>query len=55
MKLTDLEIPVTSACCAALEVATACCSPALLNHSVRAYLWAAGMDERWTSPSTPSA
>lgn len=42
MKLTDLELPVTAACRAALEVATAYCSPALLNHSVRAYLWAAG-------------
>jgi hypothetical protein len=42
MKLTDLEIPVTPACRAALDVATAYCSPALLNHSVRAYLWAAG-------------
>src|SRR5215208_7871860 len=42
MKLTDLEIPVTPAFHAALEVATAYCSPALLNHSVRAYLWAAG-------------
>jgi hypothetical protein len=42
MKLTDLEIPATTACRAALDVATAYCSPALLNHSVRAYLWAAG-------------
>lgn len=42
MKLTDLEIPTTAACHAALEVAAAYCSPALLNHSVRAYLWAAG-------------
>ena len=42
MKLTDLEIPETPACRAALEIATAYCSPALLNHSVRAYLWAAG-------------
>jgi hypothetical protein len=42
MKLNDLEIPVTPTCRAALEVATAYCSPALLNHSVRAYLWAAG-------------
>src|SRR5215216_2814146 len=42
MKLNDLEIPVTPACRAALDVATAYCSPALLNHSVRAYLWAAG-------------
>ena len=42
MKLDALEIPATQACRAALEVATAYCSPALLNHSVRAYLWAAG-------------
>ncbi|HQR08100.1 MAG TPA: hypothetical protein PLN21_14825 [Gemmatales bacterium] len=42
MKLNDLEIPTTPVCHAALEVATAYCSPALLNHSVRAYLWAAG-------------
>jgi HD domain len=42
LKLIDLEIPVTPACRAALDVATAYCSPALLNHSVRAYLWAAG-------------
>ena len=42
MKLNDLEIPATAACRAALEIATAYCSPALLNHSVRAYLWAAG-------------
>jgi len=42
MKLDDLEVPATMACRAALEVATAYCSPALLNHSVRAYLWAAG-------------
>lgn len=41
MRLDDLEIPETPACRAALEVATAYCSPALLNHSVRAYLWAA--------------
>jgi hypothetical protein len=42
MKLDDLELPDTHVCRAALEVATAYCSPALLNHSVRAYLWAAG-------------
>ena len=42
MRLSELEIPDTPACRAALEVATAYCSPALLNHSVRAYLWAAG-------------
>jgi HD domain-containing protein len=42
MKLDDVEVPATPACRAALEVATAYCSQALLNHSVRAYLWAAG-------------
>jgi HD superfamily phosphodiesterase len=42
MRIDDLQIPTTPACQAALEVATAYCSPALLNHSVRAYLWAAG-------------
>jgi HD domain-containing protein len=42
MRLSEIEIPDTTACRAALEVATAYCSPALLNHSVRAYLWAAG-------------
>ncbi|MBG0832307.1 HD domain-containing protein [Planomonospora sp. ID67723] len=41
MKLTDLEVPETPAARAALEAATAYCSPALLNHSVRSYLWAA--------------
>ena len=42
MRLSDLELPDTPACRAALEVATAYATPALLNHSVRAYLWAAG-------------
>jgi hypothetical protein len=42
MRLDDLKIPATSACRAALEVATTYYSPALLNHSVRSYLWAAG-------------
>lgn len=39
--LDDLVVPGTAAAAAALEVATAYESPALLNHSVRAYLWAA--------------
>lgn len=39
--MDDLVVPDTRACRAALEVASAYCSPALLNHSVRAYLWAA--------------
>lgn len=42
MKLNELQIPVTPVCRAALEVATTYFSPALLNHSIRAYLWAAG-------------
>ncbi|GAA3114729.1 cyanamide hydratase [Streptosporangium carneum] len=41
MRFADIVIPETAATRAALEVATAYCSPALLNHSVRAYLWAA--------------
>jgi hypothetical protein len=41
MKLTDLHLPASPACQAALDVATAYCSPALLNHSVRSYLWGA--------------
>ncbi|MFC4534527.1 HD domain-containing protein [Sphaerisporangium dianthi] len=41
MRHDDIVVPGTSASRAALEVATAYCSPALLNHSVRSYLWAA--------------
>ncbi|MBB2913869.1 hypothetical protein FHS43_005178 [Streptosporangium becharense] len=41
MRFADIVIPDTPAARGALEVATAYCSPALLNHSVRAYLWAA--------------
>jgi hypothetical protein len=35
------DVPQSPACQFALEAATEYCSPALLNHSVRAYLWAA--------------
>ena len=42
MRLDDLVVPDSPACRAALEVAAAYCSPGLLNHSIRAYLWAAG-------------
>lgn len=42
MRLADLVLPDTAACRAALEVATTYCTPALRNHSIRAYLWAAG-------------
>ncbi|MEU8382305.1 HD domain-containing protein [Streptosporangium sp. NPDC048865] len=41
MRFADIVIPETPAARGALEVATAYCSPALLNHSVRAYLFAA--------------
>jgi hypothetical protein len=37
------DVPDTAACRSALDVATEYCSPALLNHSVRAYVWAAHM------------
>jgi hypothetical protein len=35
------DTPDTAACRGALEVASAYCSPALLNHSIRSYVWAA--------------
>jgi hypothetical protein len=41
MTLDDLVVPDTAASVAALEVASAYQSPALLNHSLRAYVWAA--------------
>ncbi|PZG21612.1 HD domain-containing protein [Nonomuraea aridisoli] len=41
MKLDDLVIPDTPACRGAYEVAARYHTPSLLNHSVRAYLWAA--------------
>lgn len=41
MRLADLPAPDTAAARAALAVATRYCSPALLNHSVRSYLWGA--------------
>jgi hypothetical protein len=39
--LDDLVVPDTAAAAAALGVASAYHSPALLNHSLRAYVWAA--------------
>ena len=36
-------VPDSAACRAAYEVAGDYCSPALLNHSVRSYLWAASL------------
>jgi hypothetical protein len=41
MKLDDIPQPESPVTLAALEVATAYCSPSLVNHSVRSYLWAA--------------
>jgi hypothetical protein len=41
MALDDLVVPGTAAAVAALEVASAYQPPALLNHSLRAYVWAA--------------
>jgi HD domain len=41
MTLDDLVVPETAASAAALEVASAYEPPALLNHSLRAYVWAA--------------
>jgi hypothetical protein len=41
MLLADVPHPQTRAAESALEVATAYCSPALLHHSRRSYVWAA--------------
>jgi HD superfamily phosphodiesterase len=41
MTLDDLVVPGTASAVAAQEVASAYQSPALLNHCVRAYVWAA--------------
>ena len=41
MTLDEVVVPDTAASAAAFEVASAYQSPALLNHSLRAYVWAA--------------
>jgi hypothetical protein len=41
VKLDDVPRPDTSTARAALELVTAYCSPALVNHCVRSYVWAA--------------
>ncbi|WP_091103937.1 HD domain-containing protein [Nonomuraea pusilla] len=41
MRFDDIVLPDTPACRGALDVATRYHTPSLLNHSVRAYLWAA--------------
>ncbi|MET9188366.1 MULTISPECIES: HD domain-containing protein [Streptomyces] len=50
LSLDALPMPGTAAAAAALDVATAYLSPALLNHSLRAYLWAAA---RGTADGVP--
>ncbi len=40
MTLDEVVVPDTAASAAAFEVASAYESPALLNHSLRAYVWA---------------
>jgi hypothetical protein len=41
VEIDDIGVPGTAAARAALEVASAYCSPALRNHCLRSYLWAA--------------
>ncbi|GHA81690.1 cyanamide hydratase [Streptomyces tendae] len=50
ISLDALPVPGTAAAAAALDVATAHLSPALLNHSLRAYFWAAA---RGTADGVP--
>nr|WP_240673468.1 HD domain-containing protein [Streptomyces sp. S10(2018)] len=50
LSLDALPMPGTAAAAAALDVATAYLSPALLNHSLRAYFWAAA---RGTADGVP--
>ncbi|MBL1076393.1 HD domain-containing protein [Nocardia sp. 2] len=44
--MNDLAIPDSAVARAALDVATAYSSPALLNHSVRSYVWAATLAQQ---------
>jgi hypothetical protein len=46
VKLDDLPQPDTAAARAAVEVATTYCSPALLNHCLRSYVWGAAYGMR---------
>ncbi|MCM6773916.1 HD domain-containing protein [Nocardia sp. CDC159] len=43
LRLADLTLPETNAARAAWVVAGEYCSPALLNHSVRSYVWAVAL------------
>ncbi len=46
MNLDDVPQPENSTARAALEVATAYCSPALINHCLRSYVWGASYGMR---------
>ncbi|TCM36202.1 hypothetical protein EV648_12267 [Kribbella sp. VKM Ac-2568] len=41
MRLAEIVLPDSPVCVNSVDVATTYCSPALLNHSIRAYVWAA--------------
>jgi hypothetical protein len=43
VRLDDLTVPATAVSTRAYEVADSFCSPALRNHCVRSYLWAAAL------------
>jgi HD superfamily phosphodiesterase len=43
VRLGDLSLPSSQVCAYAVEVATTYCSPALVNHLFRAYIWAAAL------------
>jgi HD domain len=53
MTLDDLVVPDSATSAAALDVATAYQSPALLNHSLRAYVWAAAFGSARGIPFDP--
>ncbi|MEU0093350.1 hypothetical protein [Kribbella sp. NPDC006257] len=48
--LDGLVVPDTTASSAALEVASAYHSPALMSHSHRVYLWAAALGTQYGIP-----
>jgi HD superfamily phosphodiesterase len=50
ISLDALAVPATTASSAALEVASAYLSPALLSHSHRVYLWAAALGTQYGIP-----
>ena len=54
MSLHDLPVPDSPAAVAALEVSRAYSSPALVNHCLRSYVYAADLACAPASGSTPS-